>query len=131
MYGLDLREALWGTEPIGVRRLVSLVSSLPITSATAQALDPNEGWSQEDELLASIVDMIGVNTQVLIQANGGKGKEPMRFPRPSDFNKRRAQSSEDEMRAFFLSSDMNWTDNMEAHYNNPLAPPTENEGQEN
>jgi hypothetical protein len=96
--------------------LVALVEHLPPGSATVRQLDPNDGWSQEQELLATIVDMMGENTRVLLAANGVKKlPEPTRFPRPGDDRLgKRVQSDTEDVRAFFVQSDMNFVDNKQA-----------------
>lgn len=116
MYGMDLRDALWGLEPFGARHLISLVYNLPPNSATFRATDPHEGWDQVDELLATIVDMLGVNNHLLVATNTD-AKERSRLPKPSAFprpyednenlseDEHGALSSSDEMRAFFMRSD--------------------------
>ena len=106
-YGLDLRESLWGSQPLGVRRLLSLISGLPRTSALTRAA--NGEWTQEDELLATIVDIIGVSNHMFLQANSKKGTllpEPIHYPRPDEIDEdTRVQSSPDDVRAFFTSEE--------------------------
>lgn len=113
---MDLRDALWGDEPFGVRRLIALVGNLPRDSATARQLDTLDGWTQEHELLATIVDMMGENTRVALAAAGVKKlPDPVRFPRPGeDSTGKRASSDKEDVRAFFLQSDMNFVENREA-----------------
>lgn len=107
MYALDLRDALWGENPIGVRRLNALVSSLPADSATVRALDPNGGWTQEHELLASIVDFIGMSNHLFLSANvSDKDRKllpkPSRFPRPWEAEEQESKlSPHDEVLGFF------------------------------
>ena len=91
MYGTDLRDVLWGPEPTGARRLLSLMRWLPKDGAVAQATDSS--WTQQDELLATIVEIIAATNQAEI-----------RYPRPWDeqgekHDQPRAQSSLDEVRA--------------------------------
>ena len=76
-----------------------------------------EGWSQEHELLATAIDMLGENLKVSLAANGVKTRDlpNTRFPRPwEDSQGRRVQSDDADVRAFFLDSDMNFVDNQEA-----------------
>ena len=92
---------------MGVRRLLSLIGGLPQTSAVWRAAH-DDGWTQQDELLATIVDMLGMNNQLILAVNSKKGAklpEPVRFPRPWEKEEKtglaREQSSTDEVRAFF------------------------------
>ena len=107
MYGLDLRESLWGSKPLGVRRLLSLISGLPRESALTRAA--TDEWTQEDELLATVVDIIGVSNHMFLQANSTKGTrlpEPVHYPRPWEVTAdAHVQSSKDEVRAFFTSDE--------------------------
>jgi len=106
-YGLDLRESLWGPKPLGVRRLLSLVGGLPRTSALTRSV--NDNWTQEDELLATVVDIIGVGNHMFLQANTKEGTNignPVHYPRPwEDSTGTRAQSDPDDVRAFFTSEE--------------------------
>lgn len=108
MYALDLRDALWGENPVGVRRLNALVSALPVSSATARSADPDVGWSQEDELLASIFDVLGLSNHLFLSANVTDRDRkllpgPTRFPRPWDEEEEPESklSSHDEVLGFF------------------------------
>lgn len=104
---MDLREALWGTDLVGARRLLALLRNLPPDSASARALDPNEGWTQDQELMATVVDMLGVLEHRMLWANtkpNTKLPDPVTFPRPNTREVKelkRAPSSYDEVRAFF------------------------------
>lgn len=86
---LDLRQALWGSDFIGVRRLEALVNSLPRDSATVRALDPQfagSGWDTQTELLATIAELVDQHSRLYIMANSKKGAKPPRaiqIPRPS------------------------------------------------
>ncbi|MGH2651761.1 MAG: hypothetical protein ACRDHK_11190 [Actinomycetota bacterium] len=54
-YGVDLREALWGSGALGVRRLAALLRGLPRGGAVHRALDPQGwDWSHGDEILAHL-----------------------------------------------------------------------------
>lgn len=109
VYAIDLRDALWGENPVGVRRLNALVSALPADSATVRSVDPNDGWSQEDELLASIFDVVGMGNHLFLSANVQEKDrkllpKPARFPRPWDEDEEEVKaklSSHDEVLGFF------------------------------
>ena len=104
-YGLDLRESLWGSKPLGARRLLALVSGLPKDSALSRAAGGD--WTQEDELLATIVDLVGMSNHMFLQANSKKGTTLpnfVSFPRPWEAKAKvgkSTQSSTDDVRAFF------------------------------
>ena len=105
-YGLDLRKSLWGESPLGVRRLLSLMKGLPKDSALQRAA--GNDWTQEDELLASIVDVLNVSNHLFLKANTKAGTtipEPGYYPRPweNPDGTSRTLSSPDEARAFFVN----------------------------
>ena len=97
-YGIDLRDALWGTDwraPstgkgwIGVRRLRSLIDGLPNDSAYFKLRNPE--YAQFEKSLphyaALTVEELDAQRSDFIQANSTKGfkrPEPMRLPRPWD-----------------------------------------------
>lgn len=108
VYGLDLRQALWGKRPMGARRIWALIKGIPRDSALYRAA--GDDWSQEDELLATIVDFIGVSNHLFLQANVKQGTvlpELGRFPRPQEkmAAPSRTQSPDDDVRAFFTSEE--------------------------
>jgi hypothetical protein len=86
-YGLDLRMVLWGPEPIGVRRVYALVSGLPLDGTAARSLlYGGRAWSNTDELLATLVEMLDFNNRMTFAANVKKGTriwEPVEINRPS------------------------------------------------
>lgn len=106
MYGLDLRDTLWGENPMGARRLLTLVSWLPTESAT-QLLIRGYRWTQEDELLATAIDQLQLGNHYFLSAHIDSKKtklpDPKPFPRPWEdtVNDTPALSSVDDMRAFF------------------------------
>lgn len=52
-------------------------------SALYVALSPeSRGWSADTYVMADLYDAIQQNTHVLVRANGGKPKQPPRYPRP-------------------------------------------------
>jgi hypothetical protein len=118
VYNLDLREALWGEDAVGVRHLIALVRHLPDGSAVTRAAG---GWSQKEELLATVVDTLGVSNHMYLMAHSEKGTklpDPVHFPRPWEDLKQeeaevdttaRAASTTDDVRAFFgtMAEDVN------------------------
>lgn len=72
-YGIDLREALWGREPVGARRLISLVRGLPPDSALHRATDPRGwNWNNKEELLAGILERVDWANILYLSAHGVK-----------------------------------------------------------
>jgi hypothetical protein len=86
-YDLDLREVLWGSRRYGARRLMSLVSGLPLEGAVARAvLYGGRDWSNADELLATLVEMTDLGNRIAFVQNTKKGTkvwEPVRVDRPT------------------------------------------------
>lgn len=74
-YRLDLRRALWGPGPVGVRRLLVLVRQLPAESATVRAV--THGWTFEADVAALTAELV----DLVARAHGVK-KDPLRVPRP-------------------------------------------------
>lgn len=96
-YGIDLRRALWGAEPVGLRRLASLVNGLPPGGALDRALDP-EGWGANwhhaEELLAMIAELLDRDWRQTVAMNSKRGAtkpRPLRIPRPGDVRRRAAK----------------------------------------
>ena len=87
-YSLDARRAFWGSDALGVRRLESLVNSLPHDSALARSVDPiyaGKDWDTKTELLAVIAELIDFNSRLYIMAHSKKGAQPpkpIKIPRP-------------------------------------------------
>ncbi len=120
MYGLDLSDALWGEKPMSVRKLVALMRHLPEDNAVTRAVGY---WDQKSELLATIVDQIGLSNHLYVAAHvkeGTKIGDPVGFPRPWDDKPRLKVkeettedttapegSSYDDVRGFFMQS---WTE---------------------
>jgi len=78
-YGLDLAQACWGSQAVGVRRLHNLIQRLPDASELGRALaGPAADWDDRTELLAVIGDRLG-DALFLLQGLGGV-KQPQRFP---------------------------------------------------
>lgn len=91
-YRTDLRDALWGPEPIGVRRLRALVMNLPLESAFGRGVygAPGPGsWGNAEELLAanvetthSVVRSIIAGFAMFAKAPKPKPPRPLSIPRP-------------------------------------------------
>lgn len=103
-YGLDLRRALWGAEPLGVRRLLSLIRGLPPRGAVARTATNGRDWGTTEELLAAVVELTDLTNRLVYQAFSGKGAKkwkPVVVSRPTDPPKKPAAG--DELRAFFTT----------------------------
>jgi hypothetical protein len=59
-YGIDLREALYGDNPIGGRRLTALINGLSPSSLTALKNGGTGGqvWGNTEELLATLCELV-------------------------------------------------------------------------
>lgn len=85
-YGLDLGEACWGPDHIGVRRLYVLITRLPQESALARVL--GWPWPDQTELTAALVELlydVAGSARAQVQATTGKkfkGADPLELPRP-------------------------------------------------
>lgn len=90
-YGIDLREALWGSRPIGVRRLLSLVNGLPVRGSVHRDLNSDgRDWSSIEELLATVIELLDFGNRMRFAANvkqGTKIWEPIEVRRPYDTDK--------------------------------------------
>lgn len=85
-YGLDLRQLLYGPEPIGARRFLALVQGLPPQGPLHRSMDPEAWyWDAEHELLAILIDSTWFQTNLLWRANF-KGEPPKvdRVRRPGE-----------------------------------------------
>lgn len=117
-YGLDLRAVLWGTRPVGVRRLLALVDGLPTTGAMfRQVAFGGQAWSMTDELLAALVELTDFGNRLTFQVNAKKGSrawKPVTIHRPRRVDapaateraaptngERRKPSTKDEVKDFF------------------------------
>lgn len=87
---MDLAEALWGENPISIRRLASLINGLPLDSALVRSYDPKRlgrGWGTQEELLAIIAELLDVNNRYFLSAHVKPGTQlpkPIYIPRPDD-----------------------------------------------
>lgn len=103
-YGRDLGTSLWGPRPLGARKLEALIGQLPENSATARALSPNAGWTQDTELLATIAELIDGNTLLHYNINKRKGQKspaPIRIPRPWDKRRKKRRATPEETKRLF------------------------------
>jgi hypothetical protein len=105
-YGIDLRRALWGPRPLGVRRLWSLVRHLPPGNALDRALDPDgygAGWGTSQELQAQLVEIVHALYCAFVQANfklTGPPPKPVHIPRPGE--QRRRMATPEELHAWLM-----------------------------
>lgn len=86
-YGIDLRDALFGENAIGVRRLSALINGLPADSATMRKVTSGgQQWGQVEELLATLCELVDLTNRMLYAANFDTKKEavwdPIKIPRP-------------------------------------------------
>ena len=83
-YRRDLRADLFGPEPIGARRLRSLMLGLP---PDAMLWRRTPGWGSAEELAAMQAELTHSVVRVLVAANSKKGArlpKPLHVPRPGD-----------------------------------------------
>lgn len=102
-YGIDLRQACYGPERIGVRRLHAFVYGLPKDSSTFRALDPNKGWTQTDELIASLIQVVDEGNRLFLAANVKQGTrlpEPIQIRRPWEEEPQPKMTSVEDMKTF-------------------------------
>lgn len=91
-----LSEAVWGEQAIGVRRLHSLISGLPPTSALARELYPDTvgaDWGVTEELLATALELIDLGNRQFLMANSKSGTsapKPIRITRPWESSTKRS-----------------------------------------
>lgn len=102
-YDTDLPAAVWGSQPVTVRRLAVLVNGLPRESTTARALHPHPNWEQTEELLATIAELVDATNRLIMKAwfKGGDARpiEIRRPWKPEEVKPRKA--TVEEMKAFF------------------------------
>ena len=110
-YGIVLRDALYGPDPIGGRRLWSLIKGLPPRSALHRSHDV-EGWSwgNVEELLAGIFERLDAANYMYLKAHSKEGSqlpEPVAIPRPGRTTSppaRQPLSSTDDVKRFFKAN---------------------------
>jgi hypothetical protein len=82
----DLREALWGSNAIGVRRLNALIHGFPPRSTTARAMQTGgQEWGNTEEMLATMCELVDMTNRTLVAMNSKKGTKlwrPLHIPRP-------------------------------------------------
>lgn len=109
-YGLDLREALWGEDWIGVRRICALVEGLPSDSALGRKGDPPGGrWSTTDELLAVLIEVVDVGNRMFLKAHTAPGTDvgnPIHIPRPWEEDRPTRSFDPKDMQEFFAPSEV-------------------------
>jgi len=92
-YGLDLGEACWGDNHVGVRRLMALIRGLPPESTLSRVT--GDWWTEGHELTASLVELthaVAQASQLSAQTGwaqvAGKKQfpkpDPLKIPRPGD-----------------------------------------------
>lgn len=83
---MNLGQLLWGPRPEGVRRLLALVQGLSPTGSLARAMEPEvAGWTNESELLATLVEISDAHRINYVAAHSTKGTrlpKPLKVPRP-------------------------------------------------
>ncbi len=109
--GGDLRQALWGEDAIGVRRIIALVKGLPPRSAFArQAYSDGKDWGNTEELLSTLTELVDFSNRMTYARSAKKGEkvwDPIKIPRPYDELKekqrkeRRKVATGDELVKFF------------------------------
>lgn len=97
---MDLSDALWGPNPISIRRLQSLINGLPLDSALVRSYDPKRlgrGWGPQEELLAVIAELVDVNNRYFLSAHVKPGTQlpkPIYIARPDDTQRKPPSSKE-------------------------------------
>lgn len=91
-----------------MRRLIALINGLPPGGALHRSIDPARvDWSQTDELLATLVEVVDIGNRDFAAVHSDKGsppRKPIRVPRPgheAEPAPARRQATPEEMRAFF------------------------------
>lgn len=109
---MDLRQELWGDNPIGARRLEALINGLPPGSALHRAVDPDgwgAGWTNQEELLAAICELIDTNNRLFLMANtkkNAKQPRPLHIPRPRDKKPERVKADGESLKALMEEKGM-------------------------
>jgi len=110
-YGIDLREALYGVQPVGGRRLTALINGLTPSSLTMRRLY-SEGtvWGTAEELLATLVEQLDMSNRMYHAVHfEGDVWPPLRIQRPyaeeaqisSPVTQEPQKTDPDEVRSFF------------------------------
>ena len=80
---MDLKECLWGENRLSVRRIDTLVNNLSLRSSLARRY--TEDWGYQEELLASLIEVVDIGNIHFLMAHGTKGAQlpkPVKIPRP-------------------------------------------------
>jgi len=98
-YGIDLREALYGEDRIGGRRLTALINGLSLDSATMRKVNSGgDEWGNTEELLATLIEIIDLSNRMFFQANfEGSVWEPVQVPRPRTGRRSTKQEEQEEL----------------------------------
>lgn len=84
-YNRNLSTDLWGTDPIGMRKLKNYLIHLPLNSNFRKAT--NTHWSDMDAMVAIGVELLDAQRREFLAVNTKEGTElptPLRLPRPWD-----------------------------------------------
>lgn len=98
VYGIDLADAIYGGEPMSLRRLVVLTFALSQESRTMKSFREMApaGWGRLEILTGLAVERLDQLIGTTVKAFGGKvrNKPPVIVPRPKRKPKREPQSVE-------------------------------------
>lgn len=105
-YGIDLREALYGDNPVGGRRLTALINGLSPNSATMRRVNSGgKQWGQVEELLASLCEMVDLLNRMFYVVNFDTKKEPVwspiKIPRPQETDDEKSLPKIEDALSFF------------------------------
>lgn len=84
-YKIDLRDATSGRNRIGLRRLMVLIKGLPPHSALTRSSTSGQEWTNVEELLATIIEVIDQGNSLFYQSKAKKGSakwRPVKIARP-------------------------------------------------
>ena len=84
-YHRDLRDDLWGDQPLGMRRIRSMLTNLPHDSALRNAAKAH--WTDSDAMLALIAELLDAQRRDFIAAHTAPGTRlppALQIPRPWD-----------------------------------------------
>lgn len=106
-YQTELPVALWGREPLSVRRFGVLVGQLPADSATVRTIAPEARWGDLEELMATTVEVIDAGNRLFYSAHTERATAPLepiviRRPwRKDEEREKPVMATSEEMVAFF------------------------------
>jgi len=83
-YGIDLREALYGEDRVGGRRLTALINGLSPDSATMRKVNSGgRQWGGTEEMLAVLCELTDLSNRMYFAAHfEGEVWEALEIPRP-------------------------------------------------